>query len=73
MMNLSFSSRSWNKYILQIYAKICYINWNQVVLTIFRLNLNQTELRLLQNQSEYDEYNLISVDLTRIRSLFLCI
>ena len=33
---------------------------NQIVFTIFRLILIQTDVRLVPNQSENDKYNLIS-------------
>ena len=39
---------------------------NQIVFTISRLIWNQTDVRLIQNQSEYGKYNLISVRLNKI-------
>ena len=36
-------------------------NWNQIVLTIFRLICSQTDVRLVPNQSENGKFNLISV------------
>ena len=36
-----------------------YINRNPIVLTIFRLIWNQTEILLVQYQSENGKYNLI--------------
>ena len=44
-----------------------YINQNQIVLIIFRSIWNQTVIRLVPNQSENRKYNLILVELTRIR------
>jgi len=36
-------------------------NWNQIVFTICRLIWNQTDVRLVSNQSENGKYNPISV------------
>ena len=36
-------------------------NWNQIVFTIFWFIWHQIDIRLAQNQSGNDEYNLISV------------
>ena len=47
-------------------------NQNQIAFTIFRLIWNQRDVRLVPNQFKNGKYNLISVDLTRIRSWFLC-
>ena len=41
------------------FSDSCQINRNQNVFTIFRLIWNQTDVRLVPNQSEYGEYNLI--------------
>ena len=48
-----------------------YINQNQTVFTIFQLIQNQTHFHLFLNQPENVKYNLISVDVTRIKSTFL--
>ena len=45
-------------------------NRNQIVFTILRLFFNQLEFRLVTNQSENLEYNLVSVDLTAFRKDF---
>ena len=45
-------------------------NPNQIEITIFLLILNQTEFRLVPNQSENGKYNLILVDLTRFNKIF---
>ena len=44
-------------------------HWNQIVFTIFRLIWNQTDVRLVPNQSENGKYNLILVWFNKI-SLF---
>ena len=44
-----------------------YINRNHIVFSIFRLILNQTEFRLVANQSKNGKINLISVYLTETR------
>ena len=46
-------------------------NRNQIVFTIFWLIWNQTDVRLVPNQSENDNYNLISVWLNKILKIFL--
>ena len=43
-----------------------------IVITLFRLLWNQTEFCLVPNQSENAEYNLMSLDLIRIRVLCIC-
>ena len=48
-------------------------NWNQIVFPIFRLIWNQTDVRLVQNQSENCKYNPISVWLNKILKRFLCV
>ena len=40
--------------------------WNQIVFTIFRLIWNQTDVRLVPNQPQIGEYNLISVWFNKI-------
>ena len=45
----------------------------EIVFTLLRLIWNQTEFRLATNQPENRKYNLISVDLTRIKSQFLSV
>ena len=49
-------------------------NWNQIVHIIFRLIWNQTDVRLVPNQSANDIYNLISVWFNEIskRILYVC-
>ena len=47
--------------------------WNQIVFTIFRLIRNQTEVRLVPNQSENGKYNLISGWFNKISKKFLCV
>ena len=46
---------------------------SDIVYTIFRLNLNRTQFRLVQNQSENSKYNLISVWFNKISKIFLCV
>ena len=48
-------------------------NRNQIVITIFHLIKNQTEFRLVPNESENGKYNLISDNLNRICGQFLCV
>ena len=43
----------------------------KILFTIFQLIYNQTQLRLVPNQSEYGKYNLISSSSTRTRSQIL--
>ena len=47
-------------------------NWNQIVVTIFRLICNQTDVHMVPNQPENGNYNLISVwfDSIRFRKKF---
>ena len=45
-------------------------NRNQIIFTIFRMILSRTEFHLVPHQSENSEYNQISPDSARIRSLF---
>ena len=47
------------------------VNRNQIVFTVKRSIWKQTEIRLVPNQSVNGKHNLISVDLTRIRSRYL--
>ena len=49
------------------------VNLNQIwiVITLFRLILHKTEFILVPNKMETGKYNLISVDLRRIRSRIL--
>ena len=46
-------------------------NVNQIVFAIFRLILNQTDVRLVPNQLENGKYNLISLWLNKISKRFL--
>ena len=46
---------------------------NQIVLTIFRLIWNQTDVRLVQNHSENGKYNLISGWFNKTSKRFLCV
>ena len=46
-------------------------NQNQIVFTIFWLISNQTDVRLVPNESENGKYNLISVWLNKISKRFL--
>ena len=48
-------------------------NRNQIVFTIFRLISSQTDVRLVPNQSENGNYNLISVWFNKILKRFLCV
>ena len=41
-------------------------NWNPIAFTIFRLIWNQTDVRLVPNKSENDNYNLILVWFNKI-------
>ena len=43
---------------------------NQIVFTIFPLIWNQTDVRLVPNQSQNVDYNLISVWFNKIRNIF---
>ena len=45
---------------------------SKIVFNIFQLILNQTQFNLAQNQSKNGKYNLIWVDLARIKNVFLC-
>ena len=46
---------------------------NQIVFTIFRLIWNQTDVRLVINQSENGKYNLISVWYNKISKKYICV
>ena len=46
---------------------------NHIVFTIFRLIWNQTDARLILNQSENGKYNLISGWFNKISKRFLCV
>ena len=46
---------------------------NQIVYTIFRLIQNQTDVRLVPNQSVLAKYNLITVLSNRIWKIFPCV
>ena len=48
-------------------SHLCWIDRNLIAYNIFRFTWNQAEFRLGPNQSENRKYNLIPVDLTRIR------
>ena len=48
-------------------------NWNQILVTIFLLIWNQTDVRLIPNQSENSNYNLISVSFDKILERFLSV
>ena len=48
-------------------------NRNHIVITIFRLIWNQTDVRLVPNQSQDGKYNLISVRFDKIWKRFLCV
>ena len=48
-------------------------NRNQIVFNIFRLIWNQTDIHLVQNQSESGKYNLISGWYKKISKRFLCV
>ena len=48
-------------------------NRNQIAFTIFRLIGNQTDARLVPNQSENGKYNLISGWFNKIPKSFLCV
>ena len=56
-----------------ISRNIIQSNRNQIVFIIFRLIRNQTEVRLVSNQSENSKNNLISVRLNNISEIFLCV
>ena len=45
----------------------------QIEITTFRLIWNQTDDRLVPNQSENGKYNLISVLFNKIQKRFLCV
>ena len=46
---------------------------NQIVFSIFRLILIQTDVRLVPNQSESGKYNLILGRFNKIPKIFLCL
>ena len=48
-------------------------NWNQIVFNIFQLSWNQTDIRLVPNQSKNNKCNLISVWFKRISKRFICV
>ena len=65
-------------YLPHIYTEKSFRNiikssWNQIVSTVFRLVLIQTDFRLDPNQSENDKWNLISVWFDIILERFLCV
>ena len=51
------------------------IKWTriQIVYTIFRLIWNQTDVRLVPNRSDNDNYNLVSNWFNKILKRFLCV
>ena len=59
-------------HIENFFRKLIRSTRNQIVFTFFRLNWNQTHVRLVPNQSENDNYNLISVWFNNISKRFLC-
>ena len=63
---LNVNTMNIEKYFLNILKS----NQIWIVLTLFRLILQQTKFRLVPDQSENVKYNLISVDLTRFRNDF---
>ena len=48
-------------------------NQNQIVFTIFRLIWNQTDFRLVPNQSENSKYSRISLWFNEISERFFCV
>ena len=50
-----------NKHTHKYFPNLIKLNRNQIVYTIFRLILDQTDIRSVTNQSENGEYNLISI------------
>ena len=46
---------------------------NQILFTIFRLVLNETDICLVPDQSENGKYNLISVRFNKISKIILCV
>ena len=46
---------------------------NQIVFTIFRLILNQTDASLVLNQSVHGKHNLISGRFNKISKRFICV
>ena len=48
-------------------------NRNQIVFIIFRLIWNETNIRLVPDQSENDKYNLIWIWFNKISKRFLCV
>ena len=72
---MSFSRKN-PTYIVQLHTEKSFLNLikstqNQIVFTIFRLICNQTDVRVVQNQSKSGKYNLISVWLNKILKIFL--
>ena len=47
--------------------------WNQILSTIYRLILNQTDVRLVPNPSEKGKYSLISGWFNKILKRFICV
>ena len=48
-------------------------NRNQIVFTFFRQIWNQTDVRLVPNQSENGKYNLISVKFNKVSKKIVCV
>ena len=61
-----YTKRNWFIFLVKL-------NRNQIVFTIFRLILIQTDVRLDQNQSENVKYNLITCWFNLILKRFLCV
>ena len=51
----------------------CQIARNVIVVTVFLLIMNQTEVRLVHNQKENCDYDRIPVNLKGIRNRFICV
>ena len=61
------------RYTEKSFRNLINSNWNQIVYTIFRLIWNQTDFRLVTNQSKNGKYNLISVWFNKIpKKISLC-
>ena len=60
-----------NLHIEKSFGNLIKSNWNQIVFTIFWLIWKQKDVRLVPNQPENGNYNLISVWFIKISKQFL--
>ena len=70
--NLGRQGQGWNIHTEKYFRNLIKSTRNQIVFTILRLIWNQTDVRLVLNQSENGEYNLILGWFNKIPKRFLC-